>query len=318
MEEKIRLHQTSARDGNDIYAERVRKIKFLTANEERRLGERILTGDSAAQQELVLAYTRLAQSEARKVWSKYGKGKVQLEDLIQGANMGLVRAAQSFDYRKARFATCALPWIKEFLMKSFSGSGVVRIPDKVQKDIVRITRASKFLAEKLKRSPTTEELMSETGLSKGGVENALYALQFRVFSLDQLAVTSTDDTTDAPVGDFVPDRRTLTAEQILIAREELAEAKKRVQEIFKKAEGGGTPRHFEVFKEAYGSPEHPRERNETEVAHTVGLTRQRIHQILGSVWKRLGYEGPLDVGKVPLSQECARIEELEALLEAVE
>lgn len=308
------------------YAERISQTKFLTEAEERELGERILKGDDAARGALITAYLPFAQSEARKVWNRFSnKNKTSLEDILQHANLGLIGASKTFDYRKGRFATIALWWMKAEMMNMLTDLGAIHIPQRVRMNTAKLMRTEDTFMKKMKRPPTVQELVAESKVSEGDVKIALQSMQLsNTVSLDKKINSLSNE---GPVsfggvpptfGDITPDRNKLTAEDILVARDELAQTKQRVLEIFKKVERRGTKREFEIFREIYGSPEHPHDRTSLEVAKSIGITVQRVRQLLSSAWGRLGYEGKIGNKQDPLSKEIERIEELKTLLGAVD
>lgn len=146
------------------------RFRLLTQREEAELAERALNGDEQARQILVLSNLRLVIKFAKR----YKNRGIDFEDLVQEGNLGLLRAAQTFDPSKGtRFSTYACMWIIQFISRMIDNKArSIRLPIRVHKDI----RTVKQIIEKVKLSrgsePSIEEIMKHSKLSKARVQAA--------------------------------------------------------------------------------------------------------------------------------------------------
>jgi RNA polymerase primary sigma factor len=154
-----------------IYYERVKQIALLTAEEERDLSMRIQSGDAIARTRLIEANLRLVIKIARA----FSNFDVPLIDLIQEGNMGLIKAAERFDYRRnVRFSTYASWWIKQAVTRSLVNSRrSIRLPHRKEELIKRIHKTYGYLSQTLSREPSRGEIALELGISEHLVHEAL-------------------------------------------------------------------------------------------------------------------------------------------------
>lgn len=137
------------------------KYKLLSDDEEIELVRRIHQGDKAALDRLVLANQRFLVSAAKQ----YSGLGVDLEDLIQEGNLGLIKAAQRYDETYGvKFLSFAVWWIRQSILKAVSEySRTVRIPANINVDLIRLKKTTKRLEQELHRRPMVEELAQELG-----------------------------------------------------------------------------------------------------------------------------------------------------------
>jgi RNA polymerase primary sigma factor len=154
-----------------MYYERVKQIPLLSAEEERDLSKRIQSGEEAARTRLIEANLRLVIKIARA----FANFDVPLIDLIQEGNMGLIKAAERFDYRRnVRFSTYASWWIKQAVTRSLVNSRrSIRLPHRKEELIKRIHKTYGYLSQTLSREPTRGEIALELGTSEQLVHEAL-------------------------------------------------------------------------------------------------------------------------------------------------
>jgi RNA polymerase primary sigma factor len=154
-----------------MYYERVKQIPLLTAEDERDLSMRIQAGEDAARSHLIEANLRLVIKIARA----FANFDVPLIDLIQEGNMGLIKAAERFDYRRnVRFSTYASWWIKQAVTRSLVNSRrAIRLPHRKEELIKRINKTYGYLSQTLSREPTNGEIASELGITEHNVHEAL-------------------------------------------------------------------------------------------------------------------------------------------------
>jgi RNA polymerase primary sigma factor len=154
-----------------MYYERVKQIPLLNAEEERDLSMRIQSGEEAARSRLIEANLRLVIKIARA----FANFDVPLIDLIQEGNMGLIKAAERFDYRRnVRFSTYASWWIKQSVTRSLVNSRrAIRLPHRKEELIKRIHKTYGYLSQSLSREPTRSEIARELGIEERFVQEAM-------------------------------------------------------------------------------------------------------------------------------------------------
>ncbi|MBU0928644.1 MAG: RNA polymerase sigma factor RpoD/SigA [Spirochaetes bacterium] len=167
----IKSDTSKTEDTLKIYYERVKQIPLLTAEEERDLSMRIQAGEEAARSRLIEANLRLVIKIARA----FANFDVPLMDLIQEGNMGLIKAAERFDYRRnVRFSTYASWWIKQAVTRSLVNSRrAIRLPHRKEELIKRIHKTYGVLSQMLSREPTRGEIAAELGIDERRVHEAL-------------------------------------------------------------------------------------------------------------------------------------------------
>jgi RNA polymerase sigma-B factor len=157
-------------------------------------------GDEVAREELIRRFLPLARQLARR----YERGDEQLDDLVQVASVGLVKAVERFDpSRGTAFSSFAVPTILGELKRYFRDTGwAVHVPRGMQERALEVNRAVSELSRELGRSPTTAELSSFTGLTH---EDVLEAMEAAVaYESVSLEAPRTDDESDS--SDGVADR----------------------------------------------------------------------------------------------------------------
>jgi len=167
-----RTTQTSAYDDSTkLYYERVKTIALLSAEEERELSKRIQTGDEAARARMIEANLRLVIKIARA----YANFDIPLIDIVQEGNLGLIKAAERFDYRRnVRFSTYASWWIRQSITRSLVNSRrTIRLPHRKEELIRHIHKAFAELSQFLGREPSHEEIAKELDLTKSEIRDAL-------------------------------------------------------------------------------------------------------------------------------------------------
>jgi RNA polymerase primary sigma factor len=163
-DESQRRHETPERtmDAMSLFMAEVRRHRLLNRAEEADLARRIERGDLAAKERLVNCNLRLVISNARS----YEGLDLPLLDLIQEGMLGLIRAAEKFDYRKGyKFSTYATFWIRESIQRAIANRArPIRVPVHIGQRERRIGRARSALIARLGREPTDEEIAEEAEL----------------------------------------------------------------------------------------------------------------------------------------------------------
>ena len=190
---------------NDIlqmYLKDIGKIKLLKTKDEQSLGIEIKNGtkDEAkiAKRKLIQANLRLVVSIAKKYT---GQG-VLFMDLVQEGSMGLIKAAEKFDYSKnCKFSTYATWWIKQTIMRAISNNArTIRIPIHMADKIRKYKNCTSELNTKLGREPTDAEISETMGISGKNLETIKHAILKEPISLE------TPVTDDLCVGDYIEDK----------------------------------------------------------------------------------------------------------------
>jgi RNA polymerase primary sigma factor len=258
-------------DSLQLFLKDIGKVRLLTAQEEVDLAKRIERGDLDAKQKMVESNLRLVVSIAKN----YRNQGLPFLDLIQEGTLGLVRAAEKFDYRKGfKFSTYATWWIRQAIARALADKArTIRIPVHVVEKLNKIGRAERKLVTELGREPTPEEIAEVTGIDPEEVDQIKRSAQAPV-SLEK----PVGDEEESEFGQFIADEKAespferaadlLTKEALREALENLSYRERRVLEL------------------RYGlGGEHPRTLD--EVGRTFNVTRERIRQIENQSLKKL-------------------------------
>jgi RNA polymerase primary sigma factor len=150
-------------DTLQLFLRDIRRHPLLTAEEEVELAKRIERGDLEAKDRMVNSNLRLVVSLAKR----YQGHELSLLDLIQEGILGLIRAAEKFDWRKGyKFSTYATFWIRQAIQRGLANQGrTIRLPVHIGQRERKITRAERELSTRLSRPPTDEEIAQEADIS---------------------------------------------------------------------------------------------------------------------------------------------------------
>ncbi len=164
-----------AADGLQFFLKDIGKVELLTAAEEVELAKRIERGDHRAKQEMVEANLRLVVSIAKR----YRNQGLPFLDLIQEGTIGLVRAAEKFDWRKGfKFSTYATWWIRQAVSRALADKGrTIRMPVHVVEKLNKIVRSERKLRGELCREPTALEIALDLDLPVDEVEHIMRRAQ---------------------------------------------------------------------------------------------------------------------------------------------
>ena len=195
-------------DALALFFNEMRRYPLLEPQEELDLARRIERGDLEAKERLVNSNLRLVVSIARKY---QGVGDLCLIDLIQEGILGLIRAAEKFDWRRGfRFSTYATLWIRQAIQRGLADRGrTIRLPVNVAQRERRMATAERRLQAELGREPTVEEVAAAAELSPTEVEELRDASRV-VTSLDR-PVGEEGETT---FGELLPSDATDTHEEV--------------------------------------------------------------------------------------------------------
>ena len=155
------------------YLKDISKYKTLDSEEELELARRIRSGDKAALEKLVIHNLRFVVSVSRN----YQNQGMQLADLINEGNLGLIRAAERFDDTKNfKFISYAVWWIRQSILQALADhSRIVKVPLNKVASIHKIGKARQVLEQKLMRIPSNKEIAEAMGIDERELENTLRA-----------------------------------------------------------------------------------------------------------------------------------------------
>jgi len=258
-------------DSLQLFLRDVGKVDLLTAAQEVELAKRIERGDHRAKQEMVEANLRLVVSIAKR----YRNQGLPFLDLIQEGTIGLVRAAEKFDYRKGfKFSTYATWWIRQAVARALADKArTIRMPVHVVEKLNKIVRSERKLRAELGREPTSTEIAIDLDLTLDEVETIRRTAQTPV-SLEK----PVGDEEESEFGHFLTD-------ETAPLPDEAAETSLR-KEALLKILGALSPRERRVLELRYGlNGEHPCTLD--EVGRTFNVTRERIRQIENQSLKKL-------------------------------
>ena len=251
-------------DALSTWLQTVSRHGLLSREQEIELAKRIEQNDESARDELVQANLRLVVSVAMK----YQGHNVPLEDLIQEGNIGLMRAATKFDYRKGfKFSTYAIWWIRQAIMRTLDNcSRSIRLPSYVVAKANKLDSLYAHLSQTLHREPTIEELSEVLELTDKQIEDLL-VLNSGTVSLE---LPLNDEKNATTLSDLIEDPKT-NPEAGPIAN---LVKKDLVDTLLSKLKA----REREVIKMRFGL-EDGEEKTLREIGEKMEVTRERIRQL---------------------------------------
>ena len=254
-------------DSVRMYLREIGKIPLLSSEEEAELAKRVMEGDRKAKDKMAEANMRLVVSIAKR----YSGRGLELLDLIQEGNTGLLRAVDKFDPEKGfKFSTYATWWIRQAITRAIADQArTIRIPVHMVETINKLMRTQRRLTQELNREPTNEELAKEMDMDADKIEYILKIKQ-DITSLDAGIGRDGEDGEDSTLGDFIEDEDTASPEES--ASGQLL--KEQVREILSSL----SDREQKIIEMRFGlngTKSHTLE----EVGLEFAVTRERIRQI---------------------------------------
>jgi RNA polymerase primary sigma factor len=255
------------------YLQEIGTFPLLTGEQELQLAERIAHGDLRARQKLIEANLRLVVSIAKR----YTNQGLPLLDMVQEGNIGLMRAAQKFDYRRGyRFSTYATWWIRQAISRAIAEhSRTIHIPVHVVEFIYKIKRVARRIYQEDGVEATPEQIAAEVGLPKERV-------------IELLNVSDQPISLDAPVADDDQYRLAEAIEDTTLAPPPEEVSQRMLREYIDQAMTILTPRERDILEMRYGLQDGHTHSLE-EVSTIYHLTRERIRQIEVKALRKLRY-----------------------------
>lgn len=295
----------------------MRRHKLLGRAEQIDLARRVQDEDDQRARDLLVSHNlRLV----RKIASRYFWSKLELADLIQEGVIGLMTAIEKFDYTKGfSFSTYATWWIRQGITRAILDKGdLIRIPVHLQETLGKMRRAMAVIATKEARPPTIREIAIAIEVEPSQVKYLFKVMRMSsVMSIDAPvesgAVGGRFDS-EADWHDLLADESLVSAETILLAREELNDACERIncltEALFE--DESVSERNREIFMDFYGLGGTFVRRTLEQVGDKYDMTRERCRQIVAKCWEKLQLKG-IDMDHDSLLEEYVRIGELEKL-----
>jgi RNA polymerase primary sigma factor len=250
-------------DALQLFLKDIGKVDLLTAAREVELAKRIERGNHGAKQEMVEANLRLVVSIAKK----YRNQGLPFLDLIQEGTIGLVRAAEKFDYRKGfKFSTYATWWIRQAVARALADKArTIRMPVHIVEKLNKIVQSERKLRAELGREPTSAEVGRDLDLTGDEVEQIRRSAETPV-SLEK----PLGDEDESEFGHFLTDEN----QELPDEAAEVTLRKDALQRILHTL----SSRQRQVLELRFGlDGQHPRTLD--EVGRTFNVTRERARQI---------------------------------------
>lgn len=269
----------SSDDPVRLYLKEIGKYPLLTTEEEIALAKQIAEGtpeeQAAAKKKLSEANLRLVVSIAKR----YVGRRMQFLDLIQEGNLGLIKAAEKFDYTKGyKFSTYATWWVRQAITRAIADQArTIRIPVHMVETINKLIRVNRQLAQELGRDPTPAEIAKEMGISESKVREIIKIAQEPV-SLE----TPIGEEEDSHLGDFIEDENAPAPAEVASN----AMMREQLQEVLHTL----TPREEKVIRLRFGLEDGQAHTLE-EVGKEFNVTRERIRQIEAKALRKIRHPG---------------------------
>jgi len=253
------------------YLKDVNKYPLLSASDEKKLGKQIKDGDKNALDKLVVSNLRFVISVAKQY---QGQG-IDLIDLIQEGNEGLMEAAKKWDVDKGfKFISYAVWWIRQKIVLALSNkSRTIRIPTSQIALLQKINKIITDFEVKNERSPSNEEISKLTGISEDKIPGILSAIN-KFISVDSSINKSEEEGT---MIDIIPNKNIADSDHKLVEESKINEINRIIHIL--------TPREQDIIRMYFGVGTDPMTLD--NIASKFGLTNERIRQIKDNAIKNL-------------------------------
>ena len=254
-------------DSVRMYLREIGKIPLLSLEKETELAEKAMQGDRRAKDKMAEANMRLVVSIAKR----YSGRGLELLDLIQEGNTGLLRAVDKFDPSKGfKFSTYATWWIRQAITRAIADQArTIRIPVHMVETINKLMRTSRRLTQELNREPTNQELAKEMDMDVEKIEY-IQKIKQDITSLDAGIGRDGEEGEESTLGDFIEDEDTASPEEsatVQLLKEQVRKILSTLSDRERKI--------LEMRFGLNGTKSHTLE----EVGLEFAVTRERIRQI---------------------------------------
>jgi RNA polymerase primary sigma factor len=244
--------------------------KHVNSAERKRLAKIVAQGERA-RKKLIESNFRLVLSIA----NKYRGANVPFSDLVQEGNIGLIKAADKFEYQRGfRFSTYATWWIRQAIQRAIADQGrTIRLPVHMWERVAKMTKISRALAQELGRSPTPAEIADKMGTTPQRIERLLNVSQ-QPTSLE----APIGEEEDSALGDLIADQDAIEPAETV--------AHTLMSEDLREALTSLTAREERILQLRYGLKD-GRMHTLEEVGQKMGYTRERIRQLEAQALRKL-------------------------------
>ena len=254
------------------YMKEIGRFKLLNFKEEQELFKMFKCGDEKAKELIINSNYRLVINIAKKY--NY-KQSLDLMDLIQAGNFGLIAAVEKFDYkRNLKFSTHAMWWIRQAITRFIADNArTIRIPVHMTESVNKLNKVYEKYRNSFHREPTHTEIATELNITREQVVNIIKSTE-EVSSLD----AAIGENSDSNIGDFVSqsdEKSPVNITENKMLREKMVQILNTL-----------TPREREITRLRFGF-EDGRARTLEEIGDMFGITRERIRQIEKSILIKL-------------------------------
>lgn len=267
IEELVKEKETfTSDDAVKIYLQQIGRISLLTPEKELEVARQIKDfGNKKAKENLVNANLRLVVSIAKKY---IGRG-LSFLDLIQEGNMGLIKAAEKFDYAKGyKFSTYATWWIQQSITRGIADkSRTIRLPVHMIETIGKIKKATHDLTNELNRKPSKEEIAERLDIPLSKIRAVMKSAQSTI-SLET-PLNKKEDT--SRIGDFLIDNNSTSPDTKVIQENLFSEIRKILGQLSLKER--------DVLIMRFGLDDDGNKKTLEEIGQRYGVSRERIRQI---------------------------------------
>ncbi len=260
------LKTINSDDSVKIYLQQIGKIPLLKGDKEIEIAKRIKeNNDEKSKQILVNSNLRLVVSIAKKY---IGRG-LSFLDLIQEGNLGLIKAAERFDYTKGyKFSTYATWWIQQAITRAIADkSRLIRLPVHMIETLNKIRKTSTDLSVELGRMPTKDEIAYRLGITVSKLGQLISQAQETV-SIE----TPTNQKEESSIlGDFIVDEESISPDVKVTQENMFGDIRKILNQL--------SPKERDVLIMRYGLNEDGQKKTLEEIGNRYGVSRERIRQI---------------------------------------
>lgn len=266
-----------------MYLKEIEEYPMLSAKEEVELAKAIIDSSEEAKEKFINANYRLVVSIAKR----YRKESVDMLDLIQAGNIGLIKAVEKYDYKKGfKFSTYATWWIKQSITRYIDDcENTIRIPVHLHQRINFVKRKKQELANVLQREPSMEELAEVCELEVDKVLDILKRDK-NIVSLD----TPIKEDEDSSLVEFIPSD--VHFGDVVIHEVEQNNLREKIDEVLTDL----SDQEQQVLRMRFGLDDDTPKTLE-EIGKVFGVTRERIRQIEAKAIRKLRHPSRLKLLK---------------------